>query len=148
MKSDKPYLERHEIIDAVSHRLEKYKNLNSLEFYSMFMGKAQVLEFGLKNILVQRYGYDPKKIQRWTLGTVRKELEKSGLRSDFISLLKSVVEYRNYIAHEMLVNQSIIRSISEGDCFTSDQRYLEKGMFELEQIIFLHDMCEEHGSWE
>ena len=37
------------IQESVHAKLEGYKNLNVLEQYAMFMGKAQILEFGLKD---------------------------------------------------------------------------------------------------
>ena len=38
----------------------------------MFMGKAQLVELGLKNILTSKYGYDDERIERWSLGRVVK----------------------------------------------------------------------------
>jgi hypothetical protein len=65
----------------------------------MFMGKAQLVELGLKNILTSKYGYDDERIERWSLGRVIKELRKSGLRQDFVHLMEELQEHRNYIAH-------------------------------------------------
>jgi thiamine phosphate synthase YjbQ (UPF0047 family) len=45
---------------------------------------------------------------KWTLGRTTTELEKNGLREDFINLLRSLVEYRNYIAHELLFDDALI----------------------------------------
>lgn len=140
-------LEAHEIQHQVAKRLQKYKKFNVLEQFAMFMGLAQVLEAGLKNLLGRRYKYDYGKIENWTLGRTAKELKKCGLRMDFIMLLESVVSYRNYIAHELLINDAMLRWFSGGDSGRLELRQLEKGIYELEQILFLHDWCEEHNAW-
>jgi hypothetical protein len=73
----------------------------------MFMGKAQLVELSLKNILETKYRYDENRIKRWTLGTAIIELEKCGLRQDFIVLLKDLNEHRVYIAHEPCARGSL-----------------------------------------
>jgi hypothetical protein len=140
-------LEPHEIQEQVLKRLEKYKNLNVLEQFAMFMGMAQVLEVGLKNLLSRRYKYDLKKMETWTLGRVTRELKECGLRPDFIALLESVVKYRNHTAHELLVNDAMLKYVLAGDSGRLELRQLEKGVYELEQVVFLHDWCEEHNAW-
>jgi hypothetical protein len=143
-----PSLDADAIRRELSSRLKKYERLNSLEQFAMFMGSAQILEFGLKNLLVLRYKYDLEQIQTWTLGTTTRALERCGVRTDFIALLKSVVGYRNHIAHELLANEAMLRSILGGDAGRLEMRELEKGIYELEQILFLHDWCEEHNAWD
>jgi hypothetical protein len=151
MKAKKPRnearLETQEIRKEVSKRLAKYKKLNVLEQFAMFMGMAQILEVGLKRLLARRYNYDFEKMEKWTLGRTTKELKERGLRTDFIVLLESVVEYRSHIAHEMLANEAMLRSLLGGDCGKLELRHLEKGIYELEQIVFLHDWCEAHNAW-
>lgn len=144
---DAPRLDEREIREQVQMRLEKYKKLNVLEQFAMFMGMAQILEAGLKGLLARRYKYDYDKMEKWTLGKVAIELKSSGLRNDFITLLESVVGYRNHIAHELLANEALLRSILGGDGGRLELRQLEKGIYELEQIMFLHDWCEEHDAW-
>ena len=142
---------KNEILDVqkeVERKLKKYKELNHLEHYAMFMGKAQILEFGIKTLLAQKYGYDHETMERWTLGWTTKELKKSGVREDFVELLESVVEYRNYIAHEFLANDAMLRSILGGDSGMLELKHLIKGTFELEQIIVIFDWCNEHDAWE
>jgi hypothetical protein len=87
----------------VTKRLRKSDNLNFLESFAMFMGKAQLVELALKKILVTKYGYQESRIERWTLGTAIKELKKCGLRKDFIALLEDLNDHRIHIAHELLV---------------------------------------------
>ena len=136
-----------EISQEVYRRLEKYKDLNMLEHFAMFMGKAQILEYGLKNLASERFGYDQDQMERWTLGWTAKQLKDKGLRPDFIGLLESVVEYRNYIAHEFLANDAILRSVLGRDSGTLETKHLMKATFELEQIIFLFDWCTEKDAW-
>ena len=126
---------------------EIYENLSGLEQYAMFMGKAQILEFGLKGLLARKYMTPSDSMEKWTLGRVKNELKQNGLRPDFITILKNVVEHRNYIAHEFLVNNAITRSLTN---FSDRKLYgdLFCAIYELEQIIILYDWCEEHNGWE
>ena len=111
------------------------------------MGVAQILELGLKSLLVRLYSYDIKAVSEWPLGKAKSELKQHGLRPDFISLLEGVVEYRNYIAHEFLVNDAILKCILASDSGGLDLGNLEKGIYELEQVMLLYDWCEEHNAW-
>lgn len=67
-----------------------------------------MLEFGLKNLLANRYKYED--MEKWTPGRTTAELKKCELRADFIKLLESVVTYRNYMAHEFLANHVNVRA--------------------------------------
>jgi hypothetical protein len=106
MDSD-PSLSGEEIKELVLEKLKTYEDLSVLEQYAMFMGKAQILEFGLKGLLTRKYGIPSESMEKWTLGRVKNELKQKGLRPDFIAFLDSVVDHRNYIAHEFLVNNAI-----------------------------------------
>ena len=79
-----------------------------LEQFAMFMGKAQILELGLKQLLARRYECDIDQMERWTLGRTTRELNERGLRRDFIALLENLVELRNFVAHELLVGDVLI----------------------------------------
>jgi hypothetical protein len=86
-KSSKdPKISGGEIHRRVLKRLDAYDKPSHLERFAMFLGKVQVLEFGLKSLLSRRYNYDPDKIERWTLGTTTHELEKCRLRSDHCAI--------------------------------------------------------------
>lgn len=37
--------------------MKRYNKFSLLENYAVFMGKAQLVEFGLKKILIRRYRY-------------------------------------------------------------------------------------------
>lgn len=145
--SNEPRLDTTEIRGLVLKRLEKYKDLNVFEQFAMFMGMVQVLELGLKSLLVRRYNHDIETVEEWPLGKIKTKLKQHGLRPDFISLLESVVRYRNYIAHEFLVNDAILKCILASDSGGLDLSNLEKGIYELGQVMLLYDWCEEHNAW-
>ena len=131
---------------AVFKRLEPYDKLNFLEQFAMFMGKAQLFELALKQLLAHRYKYEFDNIERWTLGRIARELKECGLRKDFIALLESVVKHRNFIAHELLAGKVLVTALS-GTTARFVRRPLKHGIYELEQILFLHDWCEKHNAW-
>lgn len=141
-----PSLNAEQIATAIRERLQKYESLSVLEHFAMFMGMAQVLEFGLKHLLSSRYGVPMERIERSTMGQTVGQLKGHGLRTDYIALLESVVDYRNYMAHEFLANDAILRQLI-GDSGRLELRNLEKGTFELEQAIFLFDWTNEHDAW-
>jgi hypothetical protein len=136
------------IKENVLVRLERYNDLNVLEHYSMFMGVAQLLEIALKGLLIRRYGYDEKKIEKYTLGRTKNELSECGLRSDYIKLLESFVKYRNYIAHELIINDVMLRAILGGDSGRLELKHLNAATYELEQLLFLYEWCEENNAWD
>lgn len=113
----------------------------------MFMGMAQLLDAALKHLLVDRYGHDYAAIEKWTMGRTTTVLKEHGLRGDFILLLESLVTYRNHIAHEFLANEAMLRSMLGGDSGRFELRQLERGTYELEQLVVLHDWCIEHEAW-
>ena len=130
----------------VFEKLAQYKDRSVLEQYAIFMGKAQILEFGLKGLLARKFNVPLEDMELWTLGRTRTELRQRGLRSDCIRFLDSVVDHRNNMAHEFLVNTEIIRSIAN---FSERKLYgdLFRALYEIEQVIILHDWCEENNGW-
>jgi len=143
---DDPSLSEEQIQAKVHAKLDEYKERSMLEQYAIFMGKAQILEFGLKGLLRRKYKVPPEEMEHWTLGRTKNELKDRGLRGDYISLLESLVGHRNNMAHEFLVNDAITRSIANfsefklcGDLF--------RAVYELEQAIILYDWCEENDAW-
>lgn len=130
----------------VFEKLAQYKDRSVLEQYAIFMGKAQILEFGLKGLLARKFNVPLEDMELWTLGRTRTELRQRGLRSDFIRFLDSVVDHRNNMAHEFLVNTEIVRSIAN---FSERKLYgdLFRALYEIEQVIILHDWCEENNGW-
>lgn len=146
----KKILKKEEILSAIEKGIKKYENLDLLGRYAMYMGVAQILEFGLKKLYQEKYGSTLEEIQKWTLGKTKNELSNKGLRPSFIILLESVVESRNYIAHEMLTNYVLMRSVSENlktESYSKDIRFLDRAIYELEQIIFLFDWTNHNNAW-
>src|SRR5262245_54875548 len=135
---------------AVFRRCAAYNKLSFLEQFATFMGKVQLLELRLKGMLAQKYGYDLDAIEKWPLGRVVGELKRNGLRADFIGLLESLVKWRNLIAHELLAQGALFRSLMGRRVRTPRFliRPLLHGIFELEQIIYLHDWVEKHKGWD
>jgi hypothetical protein len=131
---------------AVFKRLKPYDKLNFLEQFAMFMGKAQLFELALKQLLARRYDYEFDDMERWTLGRTARELKKCGLRKDFVALLESLVKRRNFIAHELLASKAVFTALT-GTTARFVTRPLEHGIYELEQIMFLHDWCEKYNAW-
>ena len=136
-----------DIEELVYAKLEGYKNQSVLEQYAMFMGKAQILEFGLKGLLSRMYGVPSESMKKWTLGTTKNELRDKGLRPDFIAYLESIVNYRNDMAHEFLLNNTITQSMAN---FSECKLYgdLFRAIYELEKIMILYDWCEENNGWQ
>lgn len=144
---ESPSLSGEEIHNAVEKKLKSYDGLSFLEQYALFMGKAQILELGLKGLLARKYAIPFESMGKWTLGRVKNELSKKGLRPDFIAYLGSFVDYRNYIAHELLVNNAITTSLAN---FSDRKLYGDffRAIYELERIIILYDWTEEHNVWD
>lgn len=136
-----------DIKELVQAKLEEYKKLSVLEQYAMFMGKVQILEFGLKGLLSRLYGVPSDSMERWTLGKTKTELRDNGLRPDFIAYLDSLVNYRNDMTHEFLLNNAITQSMAN---FSERKLYCDlfRAIYELEQIIILYDWCEENNGWQ
>jgi hypothetical protein len=83
------------------------------------MGKVQIVEMALKRRLVETYDQEENKVENWTLGKTIQELERQGVRGDFLALLDQLRELRNVLAHEFLATHAIINSLvgSKGNGF-------------------------------
>jgi hypothetical protein len=104
----------------------------------MFMGKAQLVEMALKNLLITKYDYTEGRIERWTLGQLVKELKTLGLRRDFITLLEELTHYRNHIAHDLLLDFALTGRLVRGAERLS-LKPLARGLYMVEQTIVVHD---------
>ncbi|EAA1754189.1 hypothetical protein NXM83_003706 [Salmonella enterica subsp. enterica serovar Urbana] len=139
-------LTKEDIIALVQNGLEIYKEKEFLEAYGIFMGKAQLLEFGLKKVLLSMPGVTitSDKLEKYTLGRTRAALEDNNLRSDYIHLLKIFVEKRNNMAHDFLADfaltQHILQQTGLQHIFMGD---LFRAAYELEQLIVLFDYINE-----
>lgn len=124
-----------------------YKDRSSFECFALVMGKAQLLEFGLKNLLNRACGVGHEEMERWTLGMLANKLEYHGFRADYVALLKEFVRHRNYLAHEMLVNNTIYRLMAPNISERFEFRQLQQPAYELERLLIVHDWLEEHQAW-
>ena len=106
----------------------------------MFMGKAQIVELGLKGLLVRQYGYDSEQIEKWNLGQTIRELRKRGLRQDFVGLIEELNEYRNHIAHDLLADEALMRRwIGSSNAQRFAWKRLSRGLYWVEMAIVVHD---------
>jgi len=143
-----PSLNSEQIQEGIRQRLRKYEDRSMLERFALFMGTTQLLELSLKALLHRKYQIALGQSERWTLGRTARELRERGLRPDFCAYLDSVVGYRNYVAHELLANEALRRSILGTEQSVREPKELVKGIYELEQLALLHDWCEEHDAWQ
>lgn len=151
-KEKPPHLNAEQIREGTQKGLKKYENLSFIEQYAMYMGMAQILEFGLKKLFEEKFGGNLDDMERWTLGKTRVELERKGLRADFIALLKGVTDSRNHIAHEILANEALMNGMKnklnvQGG-FSKNKRFLWKAINELEHTCFLFDWTNENNDWD
>lgn len=80
--TDPQAMSGNEIQAKVLAVMNEYKDRSILEQYAIFMGKAQMLELGLKALLHRRFEVPFENMERWTLGTTKNELRNRGLRID------------------------------------------------------------------
>jgi len=147
-KSEAPRLNADDLKAEVNKRLAKYQGRNPLELFALFIGGAQLLEIRLKYLLSCKYGVDQESLDRSTLGQVKEQLKAFGLRGDYIFLLESVVNYRNYVATQLMADHIMLDYLLDGKAVRFDVVTLFRGTFELEQLMFLYDWCEEHDAWD
>lgn len=142
-----PHLQGWQIKRAVLRRIKRYEGHTFLEQFALFMGKAQVLEFGLKQLLARLYGIELDETERWTLGRATRELKERGLRKDYAGLLEHFVGLRNFIAHELLLSEGLVTNLV-GRTAGFVRRPLHHGIYEVEQALYLYDWCERHNAWQ
>jgi len=138
---------RTEDVEARLHeRLKKYEGRSTFEQFAVFMGMAQLLELGLKNLLFQRFGADADELERATLGRVRTLLSEKGVRPDLIHGLGSVVGYRNHMAHSFMADMVVIRE-AYGRETRLETRELDKGIYALESLMLFVEAVAELDGW-
>ncbi|HDT3902133.1 TPA: hypothetical protein QHM69_000077 [Raoultella ornithinolytica] len=145
---DNGTLGRQELQEKIFAGLEIYKGKPFIERFGLFMGKAQLLEFGLKKVLVSLPGYNltEETLERLSLGQTRVALEKLGLRSDYNECLKSFKDKRNTMAHEFLANYAITQQLLDGGVLIGPfERELTHAIYELEQLIIVFDYINSAG---
>lgn len=145
--NDKPEPVLENLPELVGKRVQCYENLDRLQQFGMFMGKAQILELTLKNVLTRRFGHDLDAMEKWTLGRVKNELKDSGVRPDFIGLLESLIELRNFIAHEFVAAEMILLD-AVGQTGRLNLKHLHRGIWEVEQLLLIVEWQEQHNGWQ
>ena len=124
------------------------EELGFMERYAMFMGKVQILEFGLKRLLTDYKKYEYEKLEKNTLGQVIRKLKKNHLREDYLYLLEDLLEYRNYFAHDFLADNALANMFLGGEgSFTKPPRQLWHALFSVEQAILVFDFIKTNGSF-
>ncbi len=149
--TDNSVLTPEDINDRLDDRLLKYEDLNFLERCGMYLGIAQLLEFDLKKLLAEKYDCEIKKMEEWSLGKVYSELEKNGIRPDFLQILKNTKDNRNYIAHELIANRIVMdvffgKLIPENH-YDKESRRLDKFIIELEQLVIIYNWINTNDGW-
>lgn len=147
MSVDEPKLEPADLQRQILANLGTYSNRSAFECFALLMGKAQLLEFGLKNLLQRTCAIEQCEMEKWTLGKVAHEMYSRAFRGDYVHLLKDFVQERNYIAHEMLANNAIFRSMAPDISARFEFKQLQQPAYNLERLLILHDWCEEHKAW-
>jgi hypothetical protein len=123
-RGDRKSLTGKQVHAIVVRRLRRIERLNFLESFAMFMGKAQLVELGLKNILTGKYGYDEERIESWSLGRVVKALRESGV-SQKLSGLKSLSRGQYLVEQAIVVHDFLVGGkvdANDGRASTSPQR--------------------------
>ena len=142
---DEPLLEN--LSALTMEKVQQYESMDLLQQFAMFMGKAQILEIVLKNVLARKYGHDLEKMERWTLGRIRVELTKCGVRPDFLGFLQSLTELRNFVAHELLAAEMLLHD-AVGETGRLNVKHLHKAIFELEQLLLIVEWQEQNDAWD
>ena len=139
-----PELTPKELERRIYKALESTNDLNFLERYALFMGKAQLIELALKRLLIEHFGHSEESLERCTLGGTIRRLEKVGLRGDFISILKELNEYRNEMAHSFLLDDAIIKSLLRGKTLRGFERTLICALYEVERVTQVFIFLSKH----
>ena len=137
-----------QVCSRVGRRLKRLDGFNFLERFAMFMGKAQLVEMSAKKLLVERYGYDEDRIERWTLGRAIKELEEAGLRKDFVVLLRDLNEHRVHVAHDLLGGDALMRKLAGSGAHRFASKSLDRALFAVEAVIVVHDFLASNDWWD
>jgi replicative DNA helicase len=62
-----------------------------------------------------------------------------------------LIEYRNYIAHELLFDDALTKSLLSNNAsknhYSKNHRILYKAILELEQLVFLFDWTNANDRW-
>ncbi|MFA6386750.1 MAG: hypothetical protein WCW04_03210 [Candidatus Paceibacterota bacterium] len=138
-------LDNKKLLRKIFKNLSKLDKSSFLEKYAVFMGKTQVVELELKNILINKFKYGEEKIENMTLGGAIIELGKNGLRTDFIFLLEDLLKHRNSLAHEFLGITARGNAITGGSFERLQYKELRHALWKVEEVIQVYDWINENG---
>ena|GEM_PF-607075 len=144
---NKKGLKLEQVLEKVLPRLKKLDKLNDLEYYAVFMGKIQVVEWLMKRLLTDERGYDYETIERMNLGKTIGLLREEKMRRDYLFILEDLNRYRNYFAHDFHADNFITSQILNGKTFTKPFRELSKAHFAVEQVLVVYEWITENGSF-
>ncbi len=128
-----------QLLKLIGTGLARVSKMSFMERYAMFMGKVQLVELDLKHLAHKKARYTWEQVERWTLGTTIRNLEKNGLRPDFVQILDALLWYRNEIAHNLLANDALGKKLVGSRYQRISVKMLSRGEFELEQVIQVRD---------
>ena len=126
-------------------KLTPIEKMSFLEQYAIFMGKAQIVELSLVGLLIHKYKYNESKVEKFTLGTIIKELEKCGLRPDLSALLRELLKYRNSLAHEFLGVTAMGNKLAGINFERLQYKELSRALYQVEQVIQVYDFLIENN---
>lgn len=125
---------------------KRYSKFSILERYAVFMGKAQLVEFGLKRILRRRYRFGERRLGRMTLGQAIFELERLGMRPDFVWQMRQLNQHRVRMAHEFLADHFNFVSLDRSFARLS-WRPLRDALYRVEESIHVFDHLNENKTF-
>ena len=73
------------------------------------------------------------------------ELKRRGCRQDFVGLLEELKERRNYIAHELLADDAIMRKLIGSGAQRIAWKSLSRGLYHVEETIVVHGFLVTNG---
>ncbi len=137
-----------EVFKEISKRHKKiYKDATIFSLFGHFMLKEQLVEQNLKQLLANNYDYEFDKLQRHTLSGLIRELESKDVREDFIFKLRNLNEYRNYVTHELLIDEAMNMAMGL-HLKRGVWRTFEHALFSVEQVLVVYDWILENGTFD
>lgn len=73
------------------------------------------------------------------------ELKKCKVPEDFLALLEELLECRNYIAHNLLLDHALLGSMAGVKGRRLSEKPPRQGLFVVEQTIHVHDFLTSNG---
>lgn len=131
-------LESNILSQKVLNALLPYEKFSFLERYAIFMGKEQLIEMFLKNLLIKSHKYREEDVEKYTLGRVIKELKRVGVRNDFLDLLRQLLKFRNSMAHEMLFINNVMTKVFGDNAQVLNEKEIRYALANVEEVIYVY----------